>query len=52
MQGSVVRSKDMLVLMTLRGGDSSDDEMYVLVVGLGSVGKKWTDRTTLGWLTW
>ena len=47
------RIKEMLVLMSLGrgGGDSSGDEMDVLVVGLGSVGKKWTDRTTGGLLT-
>ena len=51
MQCSVLRCKELSVLMSLGGGGSSGDEMDVLVVGLASVGKKSTDQTTEGWLT-
>ena len=49
MQGSVLRSKEMSVLDNPAGGDSGDEMMDVMVVGMGSVGKKWINRTTEGW---
>ena len=45
MQGSVLRSKEMSVLVKPAGGGASGDEMNeVVIVGLCSVGKK-VDRS-------